>query len=773
MANLLEEASILLTPTAYNNGSMLAVKPSEDLLGPELVANGDFSTDSVWAKDANWSIANGKATSTGAGRMFQSIPFLETNIGSKVVVSFDIVDYTSGGVVIQCYGSSSETFTGVGTHTFETVTTNTLNFYINNSGQGNLVGSIDNVSVKVDLSGDFTFSRNSAATRVNAQGLVENVQILSSNLVSNGDFSQEGSELITNGDFATDSNWNKSGGWTISGGKANADGSSGNLTQTNVNYVGGNTYKLTFTVSDYVSGSALIRNGNVAFSSTQINANGNYEIFTVASGSYNSILFFNSGSLNASIDNVSVKEVGQDWILGTGVIVADNKLTKYDPSVGNTSASQSGVFTIGKTYKYKLVVSGDLTASDKVVSFFTDFTSAGTYEGYWTANSTSLVFSLRGSTNVYSIDSVSVKEITDDTNLPRIDYTDGCGSWLLEPQSTNLITNSEDFSNISWVKGRSIISSNATTSPSGDLNADKFIGSSVSGDKKLIDSISVVSGNKYTLSVFAKKGEFNGICLRHNTVAFPSGNVIFNLDTGLGTVSGVIDSFSSKDYGNGWWKLSITSTSDATNSCGQELLLVNDGAFVTNGNDVDGIYIWGAQSEQQSFPTSYIPTNGAASTRLRDLSGNSGNTGLINSTEGVLYFEGKMMENAPVSYVSISDGTGSVNNNLNIRFTPSTNTVWWRVQVGGSASVSIIVGLSDMFSNTKLALKWKENDFSLWENGNKISFDTLGSVFPLNTLNTIDLHEANGLSSFNSELKAIAVFKTALTDEQLTALTTI
>ena len=66
-----------------------------------------------------------------------------------------------------------------------------------------------------DASGDFQFSRNSAATRVNAQGLVENVQILSSNLVqnsetfseegvqevSNGSFSQEGVQLITNGDF--------------------------------------------------------------------------------------------------------------------------------------------------------------------------------------------------------------------------------------------------------------------------------------------------------------------------------------------------------------------------------------------------------------------------------------------------------------------------------------------------------------------------------------------------------------------------------------------
>ena len=45
--------------------------------------------------------------------------------------------------------------------------------------------------------GDFTFSRNSAATRVNAQGLVQNVQILSSNLVSNGGFSQEGVELLS------------------------------------------------------------------------------------------------------------------------------------------------------------------------------------------------------------------------------------------------------------------------------------------------------------------------------------------------------------------------------------------------------------------------------------------------------------------------------------------------------------------------------------------------------------------------------------------------
>ena len=53
-----------------------------------------------------------------------------------------------------------------------------------------------------DGSGDFDFSRNSAATRVNAQGLVENVQILSSNLVQNGDFSEEGVQEVSNGSFS-------------------------------------------------------------------------------------------------------------------------------------------------------------------------------------------------------------------------------------------------------------------------------------------------------------------------------------------------------------------------------------------------------------------------------------------------------------------------------------------------------------------------------------------------------------------------------------------
>ena len=59
MSNLLKDASILLTPTAYDNGRMNATKPSKDLYGPELVTNGDFSQGST-----GWTVQSGTVNIT-------------------------------------------------------------------------------------------------------------------------------------------------------------------------------------------------------------------------------------------------------------------------------------------------------------------------------------------------------------------------------------------------------------------------------------------------------------------------------------------------------------------------------------------------------------------------------------------------------------------------------------------------------------------------------------------------------------------------------------
>ena len=142
----------------------------------------------------------------------------------------------------------------------------------------NFTGSIDNVSVKEDLTGDFTFSRSSAATRVNAQGLVENVQIISPELVSNGNFSQigteevsngnfsqEGSELILNPNFNDNSFWGVEVGVTIANNRANF-----NTAQTNYGIfkssllTNNKTYKVQLDITDYTSGGVHFNIGGVA-----------------------------------------------------------------------------------------------------------------------------------------------------------------------------------------------------------------------------------------------------------------------------------------------------------------------------------------------------------------------------------------------------------------------------------------------------------------------------------------------------------------------------
>ena len=207
-----------------------------------------------------------------------------------------------------------------------------------------------------------------------------------------------------------------------------------------------------------------------------------------------------------------------------------------------------------------------------------------------------------------------VEEITD-TDLPRIDYTDGCGSWLLEPQSTNLITYSEDFSQ--WSNGESVVVANQLTSPSGEMTASKINALNATNQQYINLNSTVSSGSEYTFSCFAKKGEIDYIALvglNPFTVSY------FDLDNGT-VLHNTATSSSIEDFGNGWYKCTSTFDADTTTKF-SGIYLSYDGVSITNGTNIsngEGVYIWGAQLEQQSYATSYIPTNGATNTRLQEI----------------------------------------------------------------------------------------------------------------------------------------------------------
>ena len=121
-----------------------------------------------------------------------------------------------------------------------------------------------------------------------------------------------GDELVTNGGFATDSDWGKAGGATISGGKGNiiGDGSSfTNLSQSNV-FTVGKFYKLTL---DAVINSGLglkIQDGSTNENFGAITTSGTYTFYAKANSSTLVIGRRTGGTaFNSYIDNVSVKQV--------------------------------------------------------------------------------------------------------------------------------------------------------------------------------------------------------------------------------------------------------------------------------------------------------------------------------------------------------------------------------------------------------------------------------------------------------------------------------
>jgi hypothetical protein len=318
MANLLHKASIITTPTAYGVGVLNSIKPAY-ALGEELVTNGNFATDSDWNKGVGWTISGGKANANTIGNfvnLYQNSVFV---IGRKYKYSFTVANYTQGSIRFTQGGldiSGEKTSTGVYTGTF--TASNYTSLYM--QGKNSFIGSIDNISVKEITDADFDFTRTSSATRVNPDYLIEDVSILSSNLVQNGNFSELGSELVTNGNFATDSDWTKGTGWTISGGKASSDGSQTSnslLYQSNV-ITSGSNFKCEVTISNYQSGilRAVLGGGG---SEQSYSANGTYTFYG-NKGSDNNLYLSANSDFIGSIDNVSVKQVdpNDNWTLKWG-----------------------------------------------------------------------------------------------------------------------------------------------------------------------------------------------------------------------------------------------------------------------------------------------------------------------------------------------------------------------------------------------------------------------------------------------------------------------
>jgi len=469
-----------------------------------------------------------------------------------------------------------------------------------------------------------------------------------------------------------------------------------------------------------------------------------------------------------------------NWTL-SGFTISDNKLHCVSDGTYN-NAIQSNVFVIGRTYKITFDITGwtlgDIRVRPSGQSPFQLANANGSYTFYYTATNHQIAIERNSACDMY-LENLVVKEVTRD-NVPRIDYTGGgCPHILAEPMRTNLIPYSEDFTDSSWNFDGSNVNitrtPNATTSPSGENNATKLIGNNTSKDpSNSYIGVSTSAAVPYTISIFAKKGEYD--YLVSGLGGYGGGYyAVFNLSNGTvstsPTASGTTASI--EDYGNGWYRCLV----NTTNTGGSEILFVSpsvDGTLTTNyTNTTNGIYVWGGQVENGSYATSYIPNFGTALgvTRNQDIFTRDGIGSLINSTEGVLFVEMAATSlSSNYDVITLSDGT--VSNIVAIFYLANTKSININVKQLGASVFSGFASATTYppLDFHKIAVKYKTGDFALWIDGTEVLTGS-GAMTNLG-LSNLQLADGNGTSNkFFGKVKQLQVYDTSLSDEQLLQLT--
>jgi hypothetical protein len=352
-----------------------------------------------------------------------------------------------------------------------------------------------------------------------------------------------------------------------------------------------------------------------------------------------------------------------------------------------------------------------------------------------------------------------IESVTD--NVPRLDYTDSsCPALKLEPQRTNLIEY-KAFDNAYWTKtGSSVVSGFASPSADSPLGAFKLVEDSSSGIHRVkADGISV-SANRYNVSVFVKPNGRNEIRVSLANYFSSGTDAYFNLDTkvityGTRAENGLIETFA-----NGWFRCSFSSTSGEL--AGPNAFVHIDTALSNSnsyqGDGTSGVYIYGAQLEQGSYATSYIPTYGTSVTRALDAMNNS-SLGLTDCT----FF---------VDFVPLSSVMGLLdfydNSNASIFYIAINSVKYLQFNSVQGGTIGDVLGPLTIGDRYKLA-------FTLNASTGNVTIFINGTKYSTYSTTISSLNKISHVSSFgyynNTEFNQIISFPTILTDEKAIALT--
>lgn len=358
-------------------------------------------------------------------------------------------------------------------------------------------------------------------------------------------------------------------------------------------------------------------------------------------------------------------------------------------------------------------------------------------------------------------------------DAPRFDYdpvTLAARGMLIEEQRTNNLAYSQEFDNAYWTRVNTTITADAITAPDNTLTAEKLIADATNNFHTVFRAFGFTSGTDYTLSVFAKAGEYQYVTVTAgNPSTFPA-RVTFDLISGTITDT-VVGVGAIQSVGNGWFRCSVTGKAGASASTGCNIAASSTGSYVSyTGDGTSGIYIWGVQLEAGAFPTSYIPTTTAAATRAADVASVNTLAPWFNASEGTLYAEGTAINSiagaTPREYAEFGNAAGTDRIAVEARSATSTRA---RTVTGGVTTIS-----SDNYDalgkNVKITGAYGSDGITVCVDG-RAPITTASAIPTPDTLYLGFNYAASASSVINGHLRRIGYYKRRLSNAQLQAIT--
>jgi hypothetical protein len=358
---------------------------------------------------------------------------------------------------------------------------------------------------------------------------------------------------------------------------------------------------------------------------------------------------------------------------------------------------------------------------------------------------------------------------------PRFDHdpvTLACKGLLIEEGRTNLLTRSAEFENSAWGRAAvgvaaATITPNSDIAPDGTTTADtaNFSATTATNQQGMLfrTDLTATIGQVVTFSVYMR---------------VPSGTATVYIELAEG--SPVSGQSVACNVTTTWQRFSITRTAVAATQIYTQIGPdTRSFAGQPAVQPAASVFLWGAQLEAGSFPTSYIPTTTGTLARSADVCNITGGNfnNFYNQSEGTLFANSRSFAPQPLALpsrrvVTASDGTSGNRvaiGNIAEGFVDAGLSQVFIVATGGSVQATLGISGLTLSSINKTVGAYKQNDFAVSTNGSAVVTDATGLV--ATSLNRLDIGNQFSGDFLCGHIAAIRYYKKRLPNAKLQALT--